>query len=111
MKDIRELLEQSGFEVAVEQEERLRGTDRYNLYARQLTLGGLQRNGTKRAGHDGNGRQWSWASAGVVESSWRRRRRALPVAQSTASEIIRIATRLSSSTIKFLGSEYICVTG
>ncbi len=55
VKEIGELLEQSGFEVAVEQEERLRGTDRYNLYARQMALGGLQRNGAKRAGHDGNG--------------------------------------------------------
>ena len=52
VQEIRELLEQSGFEVAVEQEERLRGTDRYNLYARQMALGGLQRNGTN---HSGNG--------------------------------------------------------
>ncbi len=55
VKEIGELLEQSGFEVAVEQEERLRGTDRYNLYARQTALGGLQRNGAKPADHVGNG--------------------------------------------------------
>jgi amino acid adenylation domain-containing protein/FkbM family methyltransferase len=55
LKEIRELLEQNEFDVAVEQEERLRGTDRYNLYARQVALGGLQRNGTKRADHNGKG--------------------------------------------------------
>jgi amino acid adenylation domain-containing protein/FkbM family methyltransferase len=55
VKEIRELLERSGFDVAVEQEERLRGTDRYNLYARKVSIGGLQRNGTKHAGNNGNG--------------------------------------------------------
>ena len=55
LKEIRELLEQRGFDVAFDQDERLRGTDRHNLYARKVALGGLQRNGTKRAAHHGNG--------------------------------------------------------
>ncbi|HEU4833564.1 MAG TPA: amino acid adenylation domain-containing protein [Pyrinomonadaceae bacterium] len=63
LNEIRALLEQSGFDVAFEQEERLRGTDRYNLYARQFALGGLHRNG------NGHGPAPAWLKAASEEGA------------------------------------------
>ncbi|HEU4834404.1 MAG TPA: amino acid adenylation domain-containing protein, partial [Pyrinomonadaceae bacterium] len=67
---IKEMLNAKGFEVAVDQDETLQGTDRYNLYARQVAIGGLQRPEVVTInGNNGNG--WHQNGWSKLTAPWR----------------------------------------
>jgi amino acid adenylation domain-containing protein/FkbM family methyltransferase len=85
---IKEMLNARGFEVAADQDQTLKGTDRFNLYARQVAIGGLRWPDADVSGNGNNGNGWHQNGWSRLTSPW-------PAVESnTSTQLYRLPNQL-----------------